>query len=218
MGCWVTTLASQGASQEKKEDKGDKVSGPRPAKFPGDPEKREVKDKSYDWITRRVDRLDPKGYVEEIYSFRHFGKNSKSFTLEIIAIADWGWRYMELGFNYPIPAFPAYLFNQFSESCQTVGQAPIKPDYLQQYSENVWGWCAEAWTLMVSILQFWTDEESIKDGEIFRGRVCPVSALAEYIIETINPHLAETQKVTWEKVMLWTPWIKKQLVNLLTIY
>ena len=66
---------------------------------------------------------------------------------------------------------------------------------------------------MVSILQFWTDEELIKDGEIFGGWVHPVSALAEYVMETINPHLEETQKVTWEKVVHQTPWMKKQLVN-----
>ena len=111
-GCRTTTLASQGAPQENKEHKGDsKVSGLGLAKFLGDPEKREVKDKSYDWITRRMNRLDPKGYVEEIYSFWHFRRNSKSFALEIIAIADWGQRYMELGFNYPITMFPNYLFN-----------------------------------------------------------------------------------------------------------
>ena len=115
--------------EHPKRRKGDKVSGPRPAKFLGDPEKREVKDKSYDWITRRMNRLDPKGYMKEIYSFWHFGRNSKSFALEIIAIADWGQRYMELGLNYPIPMFPAYLFNLFSESCQAVRQVPMKPDY-----------------------------------------------------------------------------------------
>ena len=162
------------------------------------PEKREVKDKSDDWIARRMNRLDPKGYVEEIYSFQHFGRNSKSFALKIIAIADWGRGYMELGLNYPIPVFPAYLFNWFSESCQAVGQAPMKPDYLQQYGMDVRGRCVEAWTLMLSILQFWTNEESIKDREIFGGWVCPISALAEYVMETINPHLEETQKVMWE--------------------
>ena len=209
-GCRTTTPASQGAPQENKEYKGDnKVSGLGLAKFPGDLEKREVKDKSYDWIMRRMDRLDPKGYVEEIYSFRHFGRNSKSFTLEIIAIADWGRKYMELRFNYPIPVFPNYLFNWFSESCQVVGQAPKKPDSLQQYGDDIWGRCTEAWTLMVSILQFWTNKESVKDGEIFGGWVRLVSALAKYVMETINPHLEESHRVMWEKVVHWTPWMKK---------
>ena len=96
--------------------KDNKTSGLSLAKFPGDPEKREVKDKSYDWIAWRMSWLDLKGYMEEIHSFWHFGWNSKNFTLEIITIVDWGWRYMELGFNYPIPALPNYLFNQFSGS------------------------------------------------------------------------------------------------------
>ena len=64
MGCQTTALVLQGAPPGNKQYKGDsKASGLRPAKFPGDPEKREVKDKSYDWIAWRVDRLDPKGYI-----------------------------------------------------------------------------------------------------------------------------------------------------------
>ena len=52
-----------------------------------DPEKIELKEKPYHWIPTRVDRLDPKGYVEEIHTFRHFGWKSKTFALEIIVIA-----------------------------------------------------------------------------------------------------------------------------------
>ena len=71
----------------------------------------------------------------------------------------------------------------------------MKPDYLQQYGTDIRGRCTEAWTLMVSILQFWTDEELIKDGEIFGDRVRPVSALAEYVMETINPRLERSKIV-----------------------
>ena len=131
--------------------------------------------------------------------------------MEIIAIADWGWRYVELGFNYPVNAFPHYLFNWFSESCQVVGQVPMKPDSVHQYGSEVWGRCTEAWTLMVSILQFWTDKESVRDGVIFGGQVHLVSALAEYVMETINPYLEVNQRVTWEQVVYQTPWMKKWL-------
>ena len=51
---------------------------------------------------------------------------------------------------------------------------------------------------MVFILQFWMDEASIMDGELFRGLVRPVSALTEYVKDTINPGLEEGYKVTWE--------------------
>ena len=202
------------ASQESKASKTDsKSSGLGPAKFLGDPEKREVKDKSYDWITRHMDWLDAKGYVEEIHSFRHFDRNSKSFAFEIIAIVDWGRRYRELGFNYPVPMFPNYLFSWLSESCQVVGQSPMKLDSIQQLGGDVRARCTEAWTLMVSILQFWTDEETIKDSEIFRGWIHPVSALPEYVMGTINPHLEPGYKVTWEQVVHQTPWIRRHLVS-----
>ena len=55
---------------------------------PTDPEKVELRDKPYYWIVVQIHQLDPKGYVEEIHSFRHFHRNSKSFTLEIIVITD----------------------------------------------------------------------------------------------------------------------------------
>ena len=82
------------ASQESKTGKTEtskteaKSSGLGPAKYLGDPEKREVKDMLYDWIARRMARLDPKGFVEEINSFQHFDRNSKTFAFEIIALAD----------------------------------------------------------------------------------------------------------------------------------
>ena len=38
---------------------------------PVDLEKVELRDKLYDWIMAQIHRLNPKGYVEEIHSFRH---------------------------------------------------------------------------------------------------------------------------------------------------
>ena len=120
---------------------------------------------------------------------------------------------MELRFNYPVPVFPNYLFNQLAESRQVVRQPSLKLDSIQQLGGDMQGWCTEAWTLMASVLQFWTDEETIKDGALFGGRVCPVSTLAEYVVNTINPHLEEGCKVTWEEVVHQTPWIRKRLTG-----
>ena len=190
-----------------------KSSGLGPAKYPGDPEKRKVKNKSYGWIARRMAWLDPKGFVEEINSFQHFDRNSKTFAFEIIALVDWGRRYMELGFNYPVPVFPNYLFNWLAESHQVVGQPSLKLDSIQQLGGDVRGRCTEAWTLISSVLQFWTNEETIKDGAIFGGRIRLVSALVEYMVNTINPHLEEGYKVTWEEVVCQTPWVRKRLAG-----
>ena len=104
--------------------------------------KRELKNKSFDWIIARVNQLDPKGYLEEIHSFWHFGQKSKSFTLEIIAIADWGQRYIDIRFHYPLPAFPHYLFNEFAGSHQGRGQVPTSA-YKAQLPAPVWRGCKE---------------------------------------------------------------------------
>ena len=120
---------------------------------------------------------------------------------------------MELGFNYPVSMFPNYLFNWLSESYQVVGQPSLKLDSIQQLGCDMRAQCTEAWTLMASVLQFWTDEETIKDGVIFGGCICLVSALAEYVVNTINPYLEPSYKVTWEEVVRRMPWIRKCLAG-----
>ena len=83
---------------------------------PIDPEKVELRDKLYDWIMAWIHWLDLKGYEEEIHSFRHFHRNSKSFALEIIVIMDWGRKCFDVGLQFPLPMFPHYLFNKFAGS------------------------------------------------------------------------------------------------------
>ena len=84
----------------------------------GDLEKREIKEKPHRWIESRVKRLDPASYMEEINSLRYFRRNTGCFALQIVAIADWGQKYMDAGFKYPIPAFPQFLFTPLPESHQ----------------------------------------------------------------------------------------------------
>ena len=134
-----------------------------------DPEKVELRDKPYDWIMARIHRLDLKGYVEEIHSFRHFHRNSKSFALEIISITDWGRKCFNVSLQFPLPMFPHYLFNEFAGSRQGGGQVPAKPDYLTKAGGDIRAKCLEGWIWMAAILQFWMDEASVADGELFGG-------------------------------------------------
>ena len=77
---------------------------------------------------------------------------SKDFAMEIIAIADWAWKCMDVGLHYPIPPFPHYLFNEFAGSRQSGGCIPTKPDHLSQSRGDVQTKCLEAWIWMASIL------------------------------------------------------------------
>ena len=90
----------------------------------GDPEKREIKDKPHRWIESRVKCLDPAGYMEEINSLRYFGRNAGCFALQIVAIADWGWKYLDTGFKYPIPVFPPFLFTPFRNHTKVGPRSP----------------------------------------------------------------------------------------------
>ena len=76
----------------------------------GNPEKKELRDKPHRWIESRVKCLDPAGCMEEINSLHYFRRNAGCFALQIVAIADWGWKFMDMEFKYPIPMFPQFLF------------------------------------------------------------------------------------------------------------
>ena len=194
-------------SEEQSGKTSSKTSGPTNL------EKVELREKPYCWIAAWVHRLDPKGYVEEIHSLQHFHRNSKSFALKIIMIANWGCKCFNVRLQFPMPTFPHYLFNDFAGSRQGGGQVPTKPDYLFKSRGDVRGKCSEAWIWMAAILQYWIDEASIANGELFGGRTCPVSALTEYVMNTINPVLPPGYKVTWDHVIACTQWMKKRLFN-----
>ena len=197
--------------QEQSKGQGGRTS--KKTSGPTDLEKVELRDKPYDGIMAQIHRLDPKGYVEEIHSFRHFHRNSKSFVLKIIAITDWGRKCFDVSLQFPLPMFPHYLFNEFAGSQQGGGQVPTKPNYLTKARGDVRAKCSEGWIWMAAILQFWTDEASVTDSELFRGRTRPISALVEYVMNAVNPVLSPGYKVTWDHVITCTPWMKKRLFN-----
>ena len=66
--------------------------------------------------------------MEEIHSLRYFGRNAGCFAMQIVAITDWGWKYMDTGFKYPIPAFPPFLFTPLLESHQGGSSGPHQAD------------------------------------------------------------------------------------------
>ena len=69
----------------------------------------------------------------------------------------------------------------------------------------------KAWKWMVVVLQFLGDEASSADGIVYGGRKCPISTLAEYIFNTINPGLEPGSKITWDDIVIQTPWMAKWL-------
>ena len=177
----------------------------------GDPEKREIKDKPHRWIESRVKCLDPAGYMEEINSLHYFRRNAGCFALQIVAIADLGRKYMDVGFKYPIPMFPQFLFTPMPESHQGGAQVPVKLSQVNAPRGDVCLRSREAWKWMVAVLQFLGDEASSADSIVYRGREYPVSALVEYVLNTINPGLDPESKITWDDVVIRTPWMTKQL-------
>ena len=68
----------------------------------------------------------------------------------------------------------------------------------------------------MTVLQFWTDEATVADGAVYGGRVRPASALAEYVMDTVNPGLEPKSKVSWEDMITRTPWMSKRLHGMTT--
>ena len=72
----------------------------------------------------------------------------------------------------------------------------------------------EAWKWLVVVLQFWGDKASGTNGIVYRGREHPISTLAEYVLNTINPGLDPGSKVSWDDVVTRTPWMTKRLYGM----
>ena len=177
----------------------------------GDPEKTEIKDKPHRWIEARVRHLDLGCYMEEINSLHCFGRNAGCFALQIVAIADSGRKYMDVGFKYPIPTFPQFLFIPMMDSHQGRAQVPVKPSQVHTPRGDVRQRSREAWKWMVVVLQFWGDKASTANGIVYGGCERPISALAEYILNTINLGLDPGPKITWDDLVTRTPWMAKWL-------
>ena len=118
---------------------------------------------------------------------------------------------MDVGFRYPIPAFPKFLFTPVLESHQGGSQVPAKPSQVHAPGGDVRQKSREAWKWMVAILQFWGDEASTANGVVYGGCERPISTLVEYVLNIINPGLDPRSKITWDDVVTRTPWLTKRL-------
>ena len=181
-----------------------------------DAEKKVLQDKPHRWIEACVKRLDPGGYPDEVKSLRYFGRNARDFAMGIVAIADWGWRYLDKGLRCPIPTIPPYLFTPLPEARQLGAQVPVRPSQLGAPRGDVRQCCRESWKWLMMVLQFWMDEATVTDGAMYGGCVRPASALAQYVMDTVNPGLEPGSKVSWEDVITRTPWLTKRLHGMTT--
>ena len=179
-------------------------------------EKKVLQDKPHHWIEARVKRLDPGGYPDKVKSLQYFRRNARDFAMGIVAIADWGRRYLDKGLRYPIPTIPPYLYTPLPESHQSGAQVPVRPSQLANPRGDVRQCSRESWKWLVTVLQFWMDEATVTDGAMYGGHVRPVSALVEYVMDTVNPGLEPGSKVSWEDVIIRTPWMSKRLHGMTT--
>ena len=128
----------------------EKDSGPKKEEA----EKKVLQDRLHRWIEARIKRLDLGGYPDEVKSLRYFGRNARDFAMGIVAIADWGRRYLDKGLRYPIPTIPPYLYTPLPESHQSGAQVPVRPSQLANPGGDVRQRSWESWKWLVTVLQF----------------------------------------------------------------
>ena len=196
----ITKPKQSGETQEK--DSGKKKE---------EAEKKVLQDRPHRWIEARVKRLDPGDYPDEVKSLRYFGRNARDFAMGIVAIADWGRRYLDKGLRCPILTIPLYLFTPLPEAHQSGAQVPVRPSQLGAPGGDVRQRCRESWKWLVTVLQFWMDKATVTDGAVYGEHVRPPSALTQYVMDSVNPGLEPGSKVSWEDVITRTPWLTKRL-------
>ena len=129
-------------------------------------EKKVLQDKPHRWIEACVKRLDLGGYPDEVKSLQYFRRNARDFAMGIVAIADWGRRYLDKGLRYPILTIPPYLYTPLPESRQSGAQVPVRPSQLANPGGDVRQRSRESWKWLVTVLQFWMDEATVTDGAV----------------------------------------------------
>ena len=92
----------------------------------------------------------------------------------------------------------------------------MKPSQLAGPGGDVRHRSRESWKWLVTVLQSWMDEATVADGAVYGGRIRPASALAEYVMDTVNLGLEPGSKVSWEDVITRTPWMSKRLHDMTT--
>ena len=60
----------------------------------------------------------------------YLGRNASCFALQIVDTADLGWKFMNVGLNYPLPMFPQFLLTPLPETHHGRAQVPFKPSHV----------------------------------------------------------------------------------------
>ena len=111
--------------------------------------------------------------------------------------------------------FPAFLFTPLPDSHQGSAQVPVKLSQVDTPRGDMHLKSKESWKWLVAVLQFWGDEASSTDSIVYGGCERPISALVEYVLNTINLGLDPGSKVSWDDVVTRTPWMTKRLYGMM---
>ena len=162
------------------------------------------------YISNRIVEMISERFTEEARSLRFFEWGAMSRTKEIVALADWGYQY-QLILPSPIPDIPVFLQQSCFGSKNAVHDVPAAPLRILLETTDVRKKSRMLWSHLCVLLQFWTDEASYTEGNVFYGGLCrEASSLVQYVMMRLNSRTRREAMVTWRDVVRGTPWLDIQ--------
>ena len=159
------------------------------------------------YISNQIVEMISERFTEEARSLRFFEGGAMSRTKKIVALADWGYQY-QLILPSPILDIPVFLQQSCFGSKNAVHDVPAAPLRILLETADVHNNSRMLWSHLCILLQFWTDEASYTEGNVFYGGLCrEASSLVQYVMMRLNSRTRGEAMVTWRDVVRGNPWL-----------
>ena len=159
------------------------------------------------YISNRIVEMIAERFTKEARSLRFFEGGAMSRTKEIVALANWGYQY-QLILPSPMPDIPVFLQQCCFGSKNAVHDVPAASLRILLETADVRKKSRMLWSHLCILLQFWTDEASYTEGNVFYGGLCrEASSLVQYVMMRLNNRTRGEAMVTWRDVVRGTPWL-----------
>ena len=158
------------------------------------------------YLEERQHQILPEEHQPEIHSLRFFETGAERATIEILAIIDWAAEFVKIS-RSPVPEIPGFLRRPFIKSKLVKHPIPDDPAESIHNEKCVRTKAQKAWTYLCALLQFWTDQATIKSGDVmYGGQRRPANPMIARIRATLNLSFGDHFQITWASITASTSW------------
>ena len=163
------------------------------------------------YISTWIIEMLSKRFTTEARSLRFFEGGAMIWTKELVALADWGYQYGLISHS-PLPDIPGFLQQSCFGSKNAAHDVPLAPLRILLETADIRKRSWMLWAHLCILLQFWMDEASYLEGNVFYGGLCrEASSMVQYIMMRLNNRTRGEAMVTWRDVVRGTPWLDVQM-------